>query len=267
MKQQLNFKDSDSLVILAKGDSAVDGLAIARDLDCECWGLNDIKRTPELTMLFDLHEHDKALQTSPDLPTLKIPVMMQERFPDVPTAVKFPMEQLMEKFGIPYYNNQICQMLAFAIQTQRFKNIYLFGVDYCSIDRVEQEFERPCTEYWLGQAMARGIHIYIAQQSNLMTYCGYIKGIVYGYSEGYSKPFDEFRDSQPHFWAEYLLGNYGGKAMSKEVYDHDEWMDELGKFCTTYVHSKLLEMQELEEAKSETSPEELQRRLETSQGY
>ena len=254
MKQQLNFKKGDSLVIVAKGDSAPDGLAIARDKNCECWGLNDIKRSPELTMLFELHEwDDRCKKYNSDLPDLKIPVMMQKVEPDVPTSIKFPMEQLMEQFGIAYYNNQICQMIAFAIQTKRFNNLYLFGVDYGSTDRVEQEFERPCTEFWIGQAIARGINVFVSQQSNLMTYCGYIKGVVYGYSKNYQVPFDQFRDAQPAFWAEYILGHYGGRALTKEVYSHEDWVSELGKFCTQYVHGKLVELKALEDARDEAS--------------
>lgn len=248
-KQTLHFKDSDALVILAKGDSWPDGQQIARKENCECWGLNDCVRIPEMTMLFDLHEKERALKTSPDLPTLKIPVMMQEKHLDIPTSVKFPMNQLLNDFKVSYYNNQICQMIAFAIHTRRFKRLYLFGVDYCAVDRVEQEFERPCTEFWLGMAMMAGISIFISKQSNLMTYVGYHKGIIYGYTPDYQKPFEGFRQAMPHYWAEYILGNWGGCAIGKEVYDHDEFYNELAKFTTLFVQKKMKQKAELEAKK------------------
>jgi hypothetical protein len=247
-RQTLHFKPSTDLVILGKGDSWPDGQKIARDMDCECWGVNDCDMIPEMTMLFDLHGWDERVQKyNARLRTLHIPVMMKEIYPDVPTSVRFPMEGLVKEFGTTYYNNQLCQMLAFAIQTKRFKRIFLFGVDYCAVDRVEQEFERPCTEFWMGFAMARGISIYISQKSNLLTYTGYIKGVVYCYTENYQSPMEKFREAQPHYWSEYLLGHYGGCHIGKELYDHDEWYDELGKFCTKYVYDKMVQKQKLQE--------------------
>lgn len=249
-KQTLNFKKSDCLVILGKGDTRHDGAKVAEDLDCECWGVNDIERFPAMTMLFELHERERWEAYNKDLPSLKIPIMMQDVYPDIPQSVKFPMQEVLEDFSIPYYNNAISQMIAFGIHTRRFKKIYVFGVEYAAADRVEQEFERPCTEFWLGFAMGRGISLFIAKQSNLFTYTGYLKGVIYAYTPDYQVPFIKFREAQPHYWSEYLLGAHGGAAIGKEFYDHDEWMDELGKFCTQFVHKKLLMKQAAEDAKS-----------------
>lgn len=255
-KQTLNFKDSDALVILAKGDSWRDGAKIAADLDCECWGLNDCERIPEMTMLFELHDWDKRCKDyNPVHLETKLPVMMKERYPDVPNSVKFPMNALLEEFGVHYYNNQVCQMLAFAIHTKRFKRIYLFGVDYAAVDRVEQEFERPCTEFWIGFALSRGIHMFVAQQSTLMTYVGYHKGIVYGYTPDYQKPFKGFREAYPHYTAEYILGAFGGQQIDKRVYDHDDWFEKLSKFATRYVHDQLVKSKELQDADAKEAKE------------
>ena len=170
-KQVLHFRDSEDLVIVAKGDSRHDGLAIAREKGCECWGLNDM-RYKEMTMLFELHERERWSTYSKELHKLNIPVMMQDVELDVPTSVKFPMQPIMDEFGITYFNNQICQMIAFALQTKRFKNIYLYGVDYRGTERPEQEFERPCTEFWMGIAVGRGCQIFCAKESNMLTYVG-----------------------------------------------------------------------------------------------
>ena len=249
-KQTLHFRDSEDLIILAKGDSMVDGLAMARDKGCECWGLNDM-RYPELTMLFELHERERWENYSKDLHKLDIPVMMQETHIDIPTSIKFPMEPIIDEFGITYFNNQVCQMIAFAIQTKRFKNIYLFGVDYRGTERPEQEFERPCTEFWMGIAVGRGCQIFCAKESNMFTYVGYIKGVTYCYSPGYAKPFEQFKEQMPHLWAEYILGHYQGRSIPKQAYSHEDWMEELAKFCTEYVHKchrKALEMNEQADA-------------------
>jgi len=243
-RQVLHFRDSEDLVIVAKGDSRHDGFAIAREKGCECWGLNDM-RYPEMTMLFELHERERWEGYSKDLGTIGIPVMMQECEADVPTSVKFPMQSVMDEFGIPYFNNQICLMLAFALQTGRFKNIYLFGVDYRGTERAEQEFERPCTEFWMGVAMGRGCNLYTSPQTNMMTYVGYQKGVIYCYTPNYAAPFEGFKKQLPHLWAEYILGHWQGRAIPKEVYDHDHWMDSLGKHCTEYVHERWRESERL----------------------
>jgi len=259
-RQTLNFKPSDSLIIMAKGDSHTDALPLARELNCECWGVNNCVRYPEMTMLFDLHEKERALKVSPDIPTLDIPVMMQERHADIPNSVRFPMSRIIETFGIKYFNNQICQMIAFAIFTRRFKTIYLFGVDYGSTDRVEQEFERPCTEFWIGFAIAKGINVATSQISNLMTYANYCKGVIYGYTENYQQPFKDFRKAYPHFLAEYILGHWGGGGgRIAEVYSHEEFYDELGKFCTAFIHKKLKEKEALGKEKQQVSAQHRQK--------
>jgi hypothetical protein len=132
--------------------------------------------------------------------------------------------------------------------TKRFKNIYLFGVDYNSSERPEQEFERPCTEFWIGYALAAGMNVFISPQSNLLTYCGYHKGIIYGYTPNYQKPFEGFNAAQPHYWAEYILGAFGGRAIPKETYSHEEWMSELNKFTVQYVHEKCRQKMEMDKA-------------------
>jgi len=239
-KQTVNFKDSDSLVILGKGDSRMDGLKIARELNCECWGLNDIERYPELTALFELHDYDDRVKKySPDLPTVGIPVFMKELHSEIPTCIKFPMEGILQEFKIPYFNNQVCLMLAFALQTRRFRNVYMFGIDYAAAERAEQEFERPCTEFWLGVAFGRGVNLFVAQESNMFTYHGYDKGVIYGYSENYSVPIEGFKNQIHHLYSEYLLRHHSPGSWPPGSHDHDHWWEELSKFITQYVHKRL----------------------------
>jgi len=248
LKQTLNFRDNDSLVIVAKGDSRHDGLAIARDKGCECWGLNDM-RYPELTMLFEMHDFDERIKsTNPVHLETKLPVMMNKMYKEVPNCIKYPMQGILDEFEIPYFNNTICLMIAFALQTRRFKNIYVFGVDYRGAERPEQEFERPCTEFWLGVAMGRGCNLYTSKTTNMFTYTGYVKGVIYGFTPNYQQPFIDFNKQMPHLWAEYVLGHYGGRALTKETYNHDHWMESLGKHATTYIHDRLVEGEKLKEA-------------------
>jgi hypothetical protein len=263
-KQTLHFRDSEDLVILAKGDSFHDGLAIAREKGCECWVLNEMTRTPEVTMVFEMHDFDERIRKSNPvhLETSGVPIMMNDMYLDVPNCIKYPMNAILDDFEIPYFNNTVCLMIAFALHTKRFKNIYVFGVDYRGAERAEQEFERPCTEFWLGVAMGRGCNLYTSKQTNMFTYTGYLKGIIYGFTKNYEQPFVDFKKQMPHLWAEYILAEYGGRALTKEVYDHDDWMESLAKHATCYVHEKLVETQRLKAAE-----DKFKDTLKDNQGY
>ena len=44
-----------------------------------------------------------------------IPVLMTDRVPGLPTAVRFPIERLIEKFSIDYFTSTVAYMVAFTL--------------------------------------------------------------------------------------------------------------------------------------------------------
>jgi hypothetical protein len=221
------------LVILGKGNTRNQGREVARNTKAQCWGINNVERYPELTMLWEMHPWDQDIKKLNPVQIDTLPVMMQERYLDVPTSLEYPIDAMEEVYGQVYANNTLAYMLMIAIAAKengkrRFTNIYLAGIDYRSPDRMELEFERACTEYWIGYAIAKGINVYWPDESNLCTYPCYVPGVRYGYTKGYNDLTEKMKDSYLHTCAESLLLKHG-KAGKK--HDHEAFY----KYITAMV--------------------------------
>lgn len=124
-----------------------------------------------------------------------IPVFLIEREPDIQTSVRFPIERLIEKFGVDYFTSTIAFMTALAIDEidaaveQRMRqappnglasawdvhelarSIYneytigIFGVDLVVGD--EYFWQKACAEFWIGTALSRNIEVMLPPQSAL----------------------------------------------------------------------------------------------------
>ena len=227
------------LVILGKGNTREEGREVARRHKAQCWGLNDIERYPELTMLWEMHPWP-MIQPWNNVRLDTLPVMMQQLYLDVPTGMQYPLKAMEKVYsGLLYANNTLAYMLMLAIAAKlpdgkrRFQNIYLAGVDYRCPDRTELEFEKSCTEYWIGFAIAKGINVYWPEDSNLVTYAGYQHGIRYGYTKGYDTLVDRHRENYGHICAEMLLAEHGKPAQFKD-HDHDKFYAEVKKFIKSW---------------------------------
>lgn len=175
----------------------------------EVWGLNQLYRhIPRADRWFDIHWNWNE-ETVPGTDhrgwarQCGVPFYMLSPEPDIPTAVRYPIEGIASKLGGPYLTSSIAYMLALAIyeidqavreefaeQLARFVQqaiqtgeapdvdllavrqllyarrwIGLFGVDLASGSEYFEQ--RPCAEYWLGQAAARGISVALPEESAL----------------------------------------------------------------------------------------------------
>jgi len=105
-----------------------------------------------------------------------IPIFLPRVYKEWPTSVKFPLREIVDKFGITYFSNTICYMVAYAVYTG-VKQIDLYGINmsYGS----EYREEKGGLECWLGFAMGRGIKVNIhgALSQVLKT----DSGLLYGY--------------------------------------------------------------------------------------
>ena len=130
---QLTIIDADQGVVEAiprRKKFAICGFAASSrmlapfgDPQYEIWGLNQLYRhIPRETRHFDIHRNwreDNVPGT--DHPTwlaqCGIPVYMAEREPSIPTAVRYPVEDIMQRVGgIDYFTSTVSFMLALAIQ-------------------------------------------------------------------------------------------------------------------------------------------------------
>ena len=84
-----------------------------------------------------------------------IPVLMMERQADLPTSVRFPIDDVIG-IATDYFTSTISLLLGWAIR-QGYKEIALFGIDL--VVGTEYEVQKACAEFWMGVAHGRGIDL------------------------------------------------------------------------------------------------------------
>jgi len=146
------------------------------DPSWEIWGLNDLHSSiPRYDRWFDIHtreniDEDVKLGRTPSdkcglggLSKLNVPIYMQDKYADVPNSIKFPLKEIVDKFG-DYFTNSISYMTALAI-FEGYNEISIYGVDMA----VGSEYvdQRPSCEYFIGLARGAGIKVYIPPASDL----------------------------------------------------------------------------------------------------
>ena len=122
------------------------------------------------------------------------PIVMQEKFSSVPNAEAFPLAECDEMFFSNvwtidltngkkrkwldvyphgYYSSSFAWMIAYAIWQNKWDMIEVWGFNMGT--QSEYMYQKPGAEFWIGQAMGRGIGIAVADNSPLL------KGMLYGY--------------------------------------------------------------------------------------
>jgi hypothetical protein len=155
------------------------------DPTVEIWALNDMAFTmPRVDVLFELHSPDIIKKEGhwDRLKGLKIPVLMQEHYDEIPSSVKYPMDAVEKNFMVagtdrPYLTCSASLMLAVAlISDPRPVSIDVYGVDMAQ----DGEFakQRPSCEYYLGLARGMGIQISVQHSSDLLK-----TRFVYGFED------------------------------------------------------------------------------------
>ena len=165
-------------------------------------GMNQLNRhIPRADVWFEIHkEWNAAVVPGTDhagwMRDCGIPVLMTDRVPGLPTSVRYPLERLSGKFS-DYFTSTVAYMVAFftdhidRLVEQRLREappngmatawdvaelqrsmyaeytIGIFGIDL--IVGEEYSYQKPCAEYHIGQALARGITVMIPPQSALLT--------------------------------------------------------------------------------------------------
>jgi hypothetical protein len=174
------------------------------DKSWSVWGLNQLYRhIPRADRWFDIH-HNWDKETVPGTDHFGwardcgMPFYMLQRQPELPTSVTYPIAAILKHFEADYFTSTIAYMVALAVweidarvaeelraHVRRatknelacadipavLKQLYaqytigLFGIDLT----VGEEYfhEKPCAEYWLGQASRSGIQVAIPPESAL----------------------------------------------------------------------------------------------------
>jgi len=151
----------------------------------EIWAINNaylfLKRTPN--RWFQLHppdwkrnegmpagsygrepEHLELLKESP------CPVYMQVKTPDIPSSVEYPLGDLVERFGRPYFTSTMAYIMALILAEhddgQNVGEVRVYGINLTTMN--EYFRQKACFEYWIGQAEGRGIKVWVPASSGLL---------------------------------------------------------------------------------------------------
>lgn len=154
-------------------------------------------------------------------------VYMQDGFDYVPGSAKYPLKELTEhlckRIGRPYFTSTPAFMLALAI-AMGYKTIGLYGLEMGS--DTEYHYQRPCFEYWMGQADGRGVNIVIPDGCNLNS------GLLYGY-ENMKTGYRQDLEMRKAFLKTRIDGDKvkmyqaeGRLKLAKEIKAKPEWTDE-----------------------------------------
>lgn len=151
-----------------------------QDASWDIWGMNQLYRfIPRADCWFEMHHNYLTdAQPTPEayqqwLATCPLPVLMCERRDEVPQSLAYPLDAVSQYFP-SYFTSSVAYMLALGIYCE-YKVIGLYGIDL--IAGTEYAEQKPCVEFLLGYAHARGIHIKIPDSSAL------VRPELYGYKD------------------------------------------------------------------------------------
>lgn len=132
--------------------------------DGETWGVNDLILYRDAKKVFDMHDHTNGFNNTlmqavaKKVNALKIPFISLKKYPEIPTSIAYPIDEIIDAFGTDYFTNGIDYMTAYAIYTGA-DEINLYGVNVMSGSAYA--FERPGVCFWVGYAKGRGIQVNI----------------------------------------------------------------------------------------------------------
>jgi len=146
-------------------------------------GLNQLYRhMPRADAWFDIHvnfdQHNvEGTDHSGWLRECGIPVYMSAVPSDVPNATNYPVERLIQKFGVDYFTSTVSFMIALAIDSidgdieqhggeRSDYTIGIFGIDL--IVGTEYDVQKACAEFWIGVASGKGINVLVPPMSALL---------------------------------------------------------------------------------------------------
>lgn len=176
-----------------------------KDTEKEVWGLNmGIMRNKRIDRLFmtDPIEERSAVkngeftieQVKAKITELNIPFVSAYEYKDIPTYEPYPILDVVNKLGIPYFVNTICYMIAYAI-LKGVKSIDMYGINQSS--QTEYYEHKACVEFWVGVAVGMGIEVNIhGLQSQVLRSAD---GRLYGYRMRYSDLVERLKGGELKF--------------------------------------------------------------------
>lgn len=130
---------------------------------------NLVEREPDYWM--DLHPPSCFQQKKRWHPTYytwlqeqRTPIFMQEEYPHIPAAVRYPKERILSEFR-PFFTNQVAWIIALAM-TEGVRHLGLYGCQYKA--DTEYGIQRESCVYWLGRFEGAGGVVHLPPAYNTL---------------------------------------------------------------------------------------------------
>ena len=123
------------------------------------------------------------------LKSLSEPVYMQEKYPEIPSSVRYPKERILTEFP-RYCSSTVAWMIALAL-TEGVQTIGLWGISFQS--NSEYAEQRAGCEFWLGLAMGRGVQVKLPEACPILKEPADLYGYESHTPEKYEKRMATFK--------------------------------------------------------------------------
>ena len=113
----------------------------------------------------------KVIREDPD-----VSVMTTIPFDDIPNNIVYPLDEVVEMFGIDFFGNSIDYMIAYALY-KGYDDIHTYGINLGT--ESESKYEKSPTSFWAGMTMGLGCRFTIHGSLSLLLRTE--NGELYGY--------------------------------------------------------------------------------------
>lgn len=148
----------------------------------EIWTLNTAIRWLKYDLAFIMDDMSEFAHHFPaygdEMRKADKPIITSRAYDEFPTAVDYPLQEIINEYKQVYFNNSVPYIIAYALYIG-VKEMKLFGADYTFPGQNAREAGRGCVEFWIGYAAARGMQVSVVETSTLMDACE--DGRFYGY--------------------------------------------------------------------------------------
>ncbi len=163
------------------------------DVSQETWvvaGLILQKEFPRIDKLFNMdsieQQNDVKLgRLDPDefrkkIVECNVPYISSYKDKEIPLSQEYPIKEIVNHFGVPYFSNTVAYMITLAIYLEH-KEINLYGV--ALMGGHEYVLEKGCVEFWVGMAKGMGVNVNIHGETALLEQ----STGLYGYHKEFSQ--------------------------------------------------------------------------------
>lgn len=123
--------------------------------------------------------HYEWLQTQTDCV-----VWMQDAYPEVPRAKRYPLEAILDMIGNPpdhFLTSSVPQAMALAAYLGQYTRVEIYGV--AMETNTEYQFQREGVAFWLGFLKGRGVDTYFADPTFIAPMYGYEGEVAIKYEQ------------------------------------------------------------------------------------